>query len=643
MLRAWECAFAGGSAIYLSGPISGGPRFFDWYDRVGRTLRNDSAAYRKGLREHVVEPNSENIRRAAIRLRSETGEPVLEPASLVVSDWTQEDYRILWARVIERFVSQIILMPGWEFSSGCAAEVHRAFVENIPVSLLDGTSLTLSMAADILTGTAKDLKKRGVPLGGLLSSAEALEGLRNARRPYRKIEMEVAEANRKDASLDRLAEVINVAQFVSFSPGRTGLRQEYARIQSFQPNYRFKSTRHALGSLLQNSADGQINLRSFTPENPQSREFIYGLKVLDDAVAAAERLGSEGLFVIANETVDVHDGGVSGVIMGNVIEFAPDDTPRSVEKPGIASLPRLWGMKMLSIVYGFWPEIDVPRESRLEFSIHPKPRGWRNTHTLGWEYAIASDFDMKPKLTWPNRFSRMIGDKVYGLMIAQLAGLSVPRTTVINRRIAPFTFGRSTGSSEVWTRTSPHEQVPGKFTTAKGWLDPFELLNAEDPDGSQIASILCQSAVVPAYSGAAIVTADGDLLVEGVAGDGTAFMMGSSPPEDLPKNVLRAVEELHHRAAQSLGVVRLEWVFDGLSAWIVQLHRGATRSMANVLVPGEAERWIPFEAELGLEELRKAVALLAPGEGLVLRGEVGLTSHVADVIRRAGVPARLEH
>ena len=31
--------------------------------------------------------------------------------------------------------------------------------------------------------------------------------------------------------------------------------------------------------------------------------------------------------------------------MGDAIEFAPDDTPRSVEKPGIASLP-LWGMKM---------------------------------------------------------------------------------------------------------------------------------------------------------------------------------------------------------------------------------------------------------------------------------------------------------
>ena len=30
------------------------------------------------------------------------------------------------------------------------------------------------------------------------------------------------------------------------------------------------------------------------------------------------------------------------------------------------------------------------------------------------------------------------------------------------------------------------------------------------------------------------------------------------------------------------------------------------------------------------------------GEGLILKGRVGLTSHIADVVRRAGFPARIE-
>jgi hypothetical protein len=66
-----------------------------------------------------------------------------------------------------------------------------------------------------------------------------------------------------------------------------------------------------------------------------------------------------------------------------------------------------------------------------------------------------------------------------------------------------------------------------------------------------------------------------------------------------------------------------------------------TQSTVNALVPGDATHWISFETERGLEQLRDLVASLEPGAGLLLQGEVGLTSHVADVIRRAGIPARI--
>ncbi len=35
-----------------------------------------------------------------------------------------------------------------------------------------------------------------------------------------------------------------------------------------------------------------------------------------------------------------------------MIEFAPDDTPRCVEKPGVASFPLAWGHSLLQTVYG---------------------------------------------------------------------------------------------------------------------------------------------------------------------------------------------------------------------------------------------------------------------------------------------------
>jgi hypothetical protein len=639
LIQAWECAFLGSPVAYLSGPITTGPRFVRWYSAAGREL-TDQRLFKLLHRQNVIDANTRDIREAAVHLRSILHEPVLEPASLVIPQWTQDEYIELWARVIERFASRIIMMPGWEYSSGCTAELLRAFTHDVPATTLDGAALSLSNAVDLISEALGRVDAEQVPITGLRETLRELRKLKKGRIGTLGLEIK-GEPLRKDASLDKLADVINVAQFVSFAPYRSGLRQEYARVIGSAPNYRFNSLRHALGTLLEKSAEKSINLRSYTPDNPQSREFIYGIRSTDEAVSSAERLAMEGLYVIANETVDVRDGGVSGVIMGDVIEFTPDDTPRGVEKPGSASLPRLWGLSMLSTVYGFRPEIEVPRTSRLEFSIHPKPRGWRHTHTLGWEYAEIEPTNLVAKLNWPNRFSRMLGDKVYGLLVAHFAGLPVPQTKVINRRIAPFDFGRPTGSNEVWIRTSPTEQVPGKFTTAKGWHDPFSLLRREDPNDSAIASVLCQLAVPSAYSGAAIVTSDGQLVIEGKEGEGDTFMQGLAKPEQLPEEVLSTVAALHTRASTMLGPVRLEWAYDKKSAWVLQLHRGATQSIGNVIVPGEADHWVAFDVDEGLEMLRSTIASLESGAGLILRGEVGLTSHIADVVRRAGVPTKL--
>ena len=324
------------------------------------------------------------------------------------------------------------------------------------------------------------------------------------------------------------------------------------------------------------SADKSVNVRSYEPFSPQSREFVYGLKNVSEAVAAVERLSSEGLYTIVNETIDVHDGGVSGVLMGPLLEFSPDDTPRCVERPGTASLPRDWGQDLLSTVYGFSVNFDVPLASRLEFSIHPQPRGWKHSNILAWEYSDQPYVSVEPRVRWPNRFSRLIGDKAFGLLVAHAAGLPVPFTTVFGRRVAPFSFGRQTRSGEVWIRTAPIEQVPGKFTTHRGWLDPFNLLRAEDPKGETIVSVLSQVGVKQVYSGACIVGGDGILIIEGKRGEGKSLMLGTSAPERLPDEIDAAIAALYDQARAAFGPVRFEWVHDDQRAWIVQLHSGAT-------------------------------------------------------------------
>jgi hypothetical protein len=445
----------------------------------------------------------------------------------------------------------------------------------------------------------------------------------------------------KDAVLDELAQSANVAQFVSFGPGNPAM-QRFARIHRHPANAPFPSTEGAIAALLDASPEHSVNIRAFDPAQPKSNEFLYGLRNPADVVAEIGRLGRRGFYTIVNETIDVNDGGVSGVSYGGVVEFAPDDTPRAVEKPGTAAIPRAQALALLETVYGFRPKLDHPDDVRAEFSVHPLRRGLEHDHTIIWEVERVGPADLTAPLRWPNLFSRMLGDKAYGLLIAHTFGLPVPATIVISRRLAPFCFGRPTGNAEIWIRTCPVEPVPGRFTTSRGWLDPFALLAAEDPEGTAISSVLAQHGINAAYSGALGTTADLEVTNQGVVGFGDRFMAGAQPPATLPPEVDRAVHEVFEQLVEQLGPVRFEWVYDGETVWIVQLHVGATASHGRTIYPGAPRREHPFRVPDGLEALRAlADQLTGTGDGIVLLGDVGLTSHFGDVLRRAQIPSRM--
>jgi len=638
--RVWRSAFGSTRVAYLSGPITTGRLFLDWWGMSGSALEPDSLEYAAAMRAKVIEPNEEQLKLTAELLRARGSEPVVEPASLFVSHWSQREYLDLWESFITDHASRILLMDGWEFSAGCASEFCRAHLDGLPTARIDGTPLVARDGIEAIRRAVAEVEALD-PVPGYLAETLRTTAVRLEELLPKVVFVPGGGMPRKDASLDRLAELINVAQFVSYEPSRGKPRQAFSRVLGEAPNAEFANVRKAAETLLSRSADRSVNVRSFTPESPLSREFIYGLKTTDEVATAVARLTREGLNTIINETVDIHDGGVSGVILGNLVEFAPDDTPRAVEKAGTASLPLGWGTRLLATVYGFEPDFAVPGNTRLEFSIHPRARGWRNTHTLGWEIAEHEGLGLPPPIQWPNRFSRMVGDKVFGLLVAHHIGLPVPRTTVINRRVAPFTFGQATGSAEIWFRTAPTEQMPGKFTTTNGWSDPFRIMALEDPEQTSIASVISQSSVIARYSGASIVLQNGEIATEGVSGPGDAFMLGTAKPESLPQEVREDVRRLHVAAAEVLGPVRLEWVHDGELAWVVQMHRGATVSATGVLVPGEAASWTRFDVSDGLESLRALLAGLELGQGVELVGEVGLTSHIADVMRKANVPARM--
>lgn len=634
ILEAWDCAFAGSPIIYLSGPITSGPRFVELL-RAGSDIED--------ARQAAMTDNNAALVAAARELRSARAETVVEPSSLSVGHWSQDEYLDLWVTFIERHARLILFMPGWEYSAGAAEEFGHAVANDLrtetvsgaPISLDDGVALLCAARDDLLAANA------GGELTGLAGRIDdVIARLGAMPRPAKVIRTTL----RKDESLDFLAERgFNVAQFVSFSPRSGAPHQEYARVIGYGANASFGDARSAIEALFDASPEHSVNVRSFDPSNPESRRFIEGLKSPAEASALVETLAANGLHTIVNETIDKSDGGVSGVLMSNILEFAPDATPRCVEsRDSVASLPRGWGRELLATVYRFPVQLSIPLGSRLEFSLHPRPRGWRQGNIIGWEFGDGEHIDDQPMLHWPNDFSRLIGDKTFGLLVAHHIGLPVPRTTVVNRRVAPFSFGRSTGWNESWIRTAPLEQVPGRFTTHRGWIDPFKLMRLEDGQDQEVVSVLAQEGVRPLYSGALIVAADGALILEGKQGEGESLMLGTSLPEDLPVNVETEVRRLFDHASAALGPVRLEWVFDGVRAWVVQLHRGATETGAHHLTKGDADNWVTFDVKQGLEALRAKIRGLPEGSGLALKGRVGLTSHFADVIRKAKIPARID-
>lgn len=444
----------------------------------------------------------------------------------------------------------------------------------------------------------------------------------------------------KDVRLNWFAEQrCNIAQFVSYGPDG---RQRYCRIHKKAPNESIAMIREAIVAIFATQQSPSINIRTFLPDKPDGNPFVYGITDREVAEAKARELNSQGLYLIVHETIDVRDGGFSGVVFGDTMEVSPFDTPRCVDKAGTMALPRTIGMRLIKTVYRHDLSLPFTKNERVEFSIHPSRLGYLRQHQIIWQADTYKEgIPRAPQIRWPHNYSRAMGDKAFGLLMAHLLGFRVPYTVVIGRDIPYFTFGTSTGTQEIWQRTCPMEQVPGKFPTRFGWSDPFKFMQDSDPASQHLASLLIHDSVDAHYAGAAAMGSDEKLIIEGKAGYGDVFMVGASGKEMLPAPVRFAVRAVYKELASVLNDVRFEWVYDGLSVWIVQLHIGKTESRGNIIYEGDSSSWVHVHASAGLENLRGIIASLPQDVGIYLHGNVGITSHFGDLLRKAKIPSQL--
>jgi hypothetical protein len=443
----------------------------------------------------------------------------------------------------------------------------------------------------------------------------------------------------KDEALARAASQANVAQFASFAPVTLELR--HSAIIGLDGRVHPHA---AITQLLLQSSTRTVNVRSFKPGQDRGNPFFMGLSTVDQVLRRLGELASAHYYTIVNENIDINDGGVSGVRWNDWTEFAPKDTPRCVEKPGTAGLPSGQAETLFNLVYKTGTPLQTLHSGfRVEFSLHPSPVGYRRERSVLWEVSEEPSDQKFPdrNIDWPNSFSEFIGDKAYGLLIAEILGFRVPHTQVICRGVQPFEFGRDTRYDALWTRTCPRRFSPGLFPTEPRYVDVFNLLKDCDPTGDTIGSVLIQQGVRPRFSGAVAFSGGGPPLVSGVRGQGSDFMLGGVQEEVLPKSTYAEVLRTYDTLTEALGgPCRFEWVRDDRTLWMVQLNRD--RSGGFDVSEGEAESWVTFDPSDGVDALRDLIAEIeGTSVGVELTRRVGLTSHIGDLLRLARVPARV--
>jgi hypothetical protein len=160
LLLTFGCVVGKHGAVYVSGPITTGPRFVEWFLTTGYVSEEDPVAYKCGLQKAVIQPNEFDLVTTAESLRVNSPIPVIEPASLKIIAWNQKNYYQFWKSVIGRYVARVVVTDGWQFSVGCAIEFYYAIECGIPVETVNGKPVSAEHGGTRILDAAVELRQR---------------------------------------------------------------------------------------------------------------------------------------------------------------------------------------------------------------------------------------------------------------------------------------------------------------------------------------------------------------------------------------------------------------------------------------------------------------------------------------------------
>ncbi len=141
--------FNGARGIYLSGPITTGRKYLNWYCNYGKYIQ-DNTKYKEEHYSNIIAVNIDKILSFAKELPVAENEIIIEPASFDVNGWTQPDYLYYWGRLIEEYIDKIIFMNEWYYSNGCIYEYYVGLKKGIELVNQDFEPISTEKAISLI-------------------------------------------------------------------------------------------------------------------------------------------------------------------------------------------------------------------------------------------------------------------------------------------------------------------------------------------------------------------------------------------------------------------------------------------------------------------------------------------------------------
>lgn len=179
LLNILGSAVVGRSAVYVSAPITSGMRLARWVGSRNVDFDPSHPENYAEFQREVLEPNCEHAQDIISNLRTKFPNVVIDPTALKdIEGWTQDDYRYLWAKVIEQYATTVVFIDGWQYSNGCSYEFlvsYQSPSDHYPLVLNEDLNpLTVEQGLTLIKAAINELKEAALPTEFLKRVAQQL-------------------------------------------------------------------------------------------------------------------------------------------------------------------------------------------------------------------------------------------------------------------------------------------------------------------------------------------------------------------------------------------------------------------------------------------------------------------------------------